>query len=213
LRKPIIIFGAGGLGREIKTIVDALPEWEVIGFCDDKRGVGTMVMNAPVLGNTDYLLQIQTEQHVVIGIGNPRTKSKVIEALHANPFLKFPTLIHPGAVLGDKLSIQIGAGTVITAGCILTTSIAMGNHVLLNLNTTVGHDVRIGDCTSIMPGVNIAGNVTIGEQVMIGSGANVINDVVIEDEAIVGAGSVVIRNVGKAVTVVGVPAKTIRYGE
>ncbi len=87
----------------------------------------------------------------------------------------------------------------------------MGNHVLINLNSTIGHDVRIGDCTSIMCGVNVAGEVTIGNAVMVGSGASILNRVTVGSHSRIGMGAAVVKDVAADITVVGVPAK--RTGE
>jgi sugar O-acyltransferase (sialic acid O-acetyltransferase NeuD family) len=209
IRRPLIIFGAGGLGREVKTIVDVLPDFFVSGFCDDKVPPGNKISNVPVLGDTNYLLG-QSDAAVVIAIGNPVIKNQIIEKLSKSTRIEFVSLIHPRAVLGDFDSIEIGEGSIIAAGCVLTTSIVIGKHVLLNLNTTAGHDVRIDDGASIMPGVNIAGEVTIGKQVLIGSGANILNRISIGDQAIIGSGAVVRTNIAAGVTAVGVPARAIK---
>ena len=62
----------------------------------------------------------------------------------------------------QALAINTG-GTVLTAGVILTTRIQTGDFVLINLATTVGHDVNIGNFCSIMPGCSISGSVSLGE--------------------------------------------------
>ena len=81
--------------------------------------------------------------------------------------------------------------------------------MLINLNTTVGHDVEIGTCSSIMTGVNVAGGVKLGEGVLLGSGCNILNGVTIGNFSKVGMGAVVIHNVEELSTVVGVPARKI----
>jgi sugar O-acyltransferase (sialic acid O-acetyltransferase NeuD family) len=207
LKKPLIIFGAGGLGREIKTLVDVLPEWETIGFCDDEIPAGQVIMGLPVLGNQQYLLRQGDDLNVIVAMGNPQLKFKVVEHLSVSSFIKFPSLVHPRAILSDLDTIRIGDGSIISAGCILTTSITIGKHVLLNLNTTVGHDAVVGDYTSVMPGVNLAGNVKIGECVLIGSGANILNKIMIGDRAIIGSGAVVTKSIDAGITAVGVPAR------
>jgi sugar O-acyltransferase (sialic acid O-acetyltransferase NeuD family) len=210
IKKPLIVFGAGGLGREVKTIVDVLPDWYVEGFYDDVSPVDTIVNGVKVLGDSDFLLK-QPEVFVVVAIGDPHMKQRVVNKLSLAKGIHFVTVIHPRAILGDLTSVDIGDGSIITAGCILTTSITIGKHVLINLNTTVGHDVTIGDCSSIMPGVNLAGEVEIGSGVLVGSGANVLNKISVGSNAIVGSGAVVTKNVSEGVTVVGVPAREIRH--
>lgn len=209
MSKRIVIVGAGGLGREVLALVRALPEWEPIGFLDDNIPKGTTIAGLSILGNVSDAGRLEGKPAFVIAIGEPRTKRAIAESLMASGCV-FPVLVHPAAVLMNRQTISIEHGTVIGAGVALTTDIQIGPHVLLNLNATVGHDVKIGAFSSIMPGVNLAGAVEIGTEALIGAGANLRNGVRVGNGAIVGMGAAVIRNVDNHSTVVGVPARAIR---
>ena len=69
--------------------------------------------------------------------------------------LKFCSVIHPSAKMSQY--IDVGKGTIITAGNILTTQIKIGNHVIINLDCTIGHDSIIEDYCTILPGCHISG--------------------------------------------------------
>jgi sugar O-acyltransferase (sialic acid O-acetyltransferase NeuD family) len=209
LKKKIAIYGGGGLGREVLSMLHALSEWEVTGFYDDGMDKGTVIKQLPVLGGVEDLLLAKEPVNIVLAFGNPSVKMQLAARLQSNNQIHFPVLIHPHAVIQDKLSIRLGRGTIITAGVVFTTDIEIGEHVLINLNTTVGHDVHMGDCSSVMPGVNIAGEVTIGKGVLIGSGANILNGLHIGDHCRIGAGSVVTKSVASGKTVVGIPARPV----
>jgi sugar O-acyltransferase (sialic acid O-acetyltransferase NeuD family) len=209
MKKPLLIYGAGGLGREVMSLLLALPEWLPLGFVDDNVPAGQVVMHGlGVKGGLDVLNAYPEPIDVVIGIGDPLIKARLVRAI-TNPRVQYPTIIHPAAILQDRASIQCGAGCIITAGCLLTTAITLGNHVLLNLNVTVGHDAVLGDYASVMPGVNISGRVKIGALTYLGSGANVRNSIVVGERSVVGMGAVVVRDVPAGTTVAGVPAKPL----
>jgi sugar O-acyltransferase (sialic acid O-acetyltransferase NeuD family) len=208
MKKKLLIYGAGGLGREVLSMINQLSDWEVSGFVDDVLPVETMVKGLPVLGNKSYLNKFSGNCHLIVAIGDPATKKKIISSIE-NKNVLYPILIHPAAVLQDALNITIGKGSIICAGCVLTCDITIGEHVLLNLNTTIGHDVRIGNYASLMTGVNIGGQVEIGDEVLIGSGSNVRNKTHVGAHASVGMGSVVIKNVLPSTIVAGVPAKKL----
>lgn len=209
MKKKVAIIGAGGLGREIAALMKALPEeFEITGFYDDTVPVGTTLLAIPVRGAIDKLRSASGPVHVIVAIGDPQIKQKIISSLPSH--IQYPVVIHPSVVLGDKSTISLGQGTVLTAGVKLTVDITIGDHVLINLNSTIGHNTSIGNLCSIMPGVNLAGGVTLGERVLIGSGANVINRVSIGDDAKVGSGAVVLNNILAKTTAVGVPARTLK---
>lgn len=211
--KDIVIIGAGGFGREVKTIIDAINKisktYNFLGFYDDGIEKGQLVNNFPVLGNLTDLNALNSDTAVALGIGNPQTKSKIIDSL-TNDSLWFPTLIHPNVVISDD-EVRIGRGSIICAGTIITCNIRIGEFVTLNLLCTVGHDAVIGDYASFMPSVNISGEVHIEEKVYVGTGASIINQLTIGKSTVVGAGAVVSKSLPEYCTAVGIPAKPIKF--
>jgi sugar O-acyltransferase (sialic acid O-acetyltransferase NeuD family) len=211
--KKIAIFGAGGFGREVKWLIDDInalkPTWEFIGYFDDDFSHVRNIDPALFLGGTTVLNGWDEALNIVFAIGNPLVKRKIINKM-ANPLLSFPTLIHPSVMMG-RANVNIGAGTIICAGNIITVDINIGKHVILNLACTVGHDTIIGDYASFMPAVNISGEVTIQEAVYVGTGVKIINQLEIGEETIVGAGAVVAKSLPAKCTAVGIPAKPVKF--
>ncbi len=123
-----------------------------------------------------------------------------------NPKVEFPVLVHPACIVGNKKFNQLGRGTILTAGVILTTHVNLGDFVLINLATTVGHDVHIGNFSTIMPGCNISGNVSIGEGCLMGTGAKTLQNIAIGAESVIGAGAVVTKSFEGKVKLMGIPA-------
>ncbi len=206
--KDIAIVGAGGLGKEIAVLIHQINQlqltWNVIGYYDDALPVGKKIVGHLVLGNIDALNKIDYDLQVVIAIGDPMVKSKIVNRI-ANFKITYPVLVHPSASLG--LEVELGKGTIITAGCHLTVDVKTGDHVLINLNSTIGHDVSIGKFSCIMPGVHLSGFVSIGKSVLIGTGASVLQHLSIGASARVGAGAIVTKDVEPASTVKGIPAR------
>jgi len=212
--KKIAIFGAGGFGREVAQLVRDInkveKQYDLVGFFDDGLPIGTRINSWEVLGGVNEVNQQKEELYMVVALGDPMTKKGVIQSI-INSSIKWATLIHPNAILGDRAFLNIGEGVIITAGCIVTVNINIGDHVILNLCCTVGHDTNIADYSSFMPTVNISGDVNIKQAVFVGTGAKIINLVEIGKNSIIGAGAVVSKHIPPNCTAVGVPAKPIKY--
>jgi len=208
--RDIAIVGGGGLGKETAVLIHQINEqkktWNLVGFFDDGLKTSEHVLSYPLLGGLKELNQLDRSIHAIVAIGDPSIRKQVVQRI-TNPRILFPVLVHPSAVIG--LNVQVGEGSVVTAGCRLTVDIEIGKHVLLNLNTTVGHDVVLGNFSSVMPGVHLSGYVKVGESVLIGTGASLLQHVHIGSNSIVGAGAVVNRSVKDDITVAGVPARSI----
>jgi len=211
--KKIIIIGASGFGREVLDVFMAQPkfaeDFEVLGFVDDDANRNTLLPDRfPLLGNLDSLCSRNLKGiEVISGIGSPATRLKVIDRFSSLQ-LDFATVIHPSVV--STPYVEVGKGTVITAGCILTNHIHLGDHVILNLDCTVGHDCVIEDYCTVAPGAHISGNVHIKRGADIGTGATIIQGVSIGEWAVIGAGAVVTEDVPANTVSVGVPAKVIK---
>ena len=206
---PLILYGAGGLGRELLAVARRCGR-TVMGFVDDSATPGSVVNDVSVLGNGEWLLENQPNADILLSIGDPTVKESIVRRLAGYSAITFAAaLVDPAAQLLDPARIRLGKGTVITAGCVLTTGIVAADHVLINLNTSVGHDAVIGNCSSIMPGCRISGAVTLGSAVLIGTGATVLNNISIGNGSMVGAGSVVNHDVSPNKKVIGVPAREL----
>lgn len=214
--KDIAIFGAGGFGREVLTIINDINKccrtWNFIGFFDDGKKKGDLIHSYPVLGGVQDLNNWKTPLSVVIAIGSPEVKKIIVEKI-CNSYISYPTIIHPSVLIGDNNSVEIGDGCIICASNIITTDSRIGSFVILNLACTVGHDTVIGDYSSFMPTCNISGEVNIGEGVYCGTGAKIINQKNVGKLSTIGAGAVVIRDVPDNAVVAGVPAKVIKFNK
>ena len=208
--EKLVIIGGGGHARELADVAVACAsagaKLELLGYVDDDpRLTGTMRNGFPVLGTTAWLRGAGHDVVAVCGIGSPSARRRVVERL---PGVRFITLVHPASVITQW--VTMGAGAVITAGCVLTNSIVIGAHTHINRCSTVSHDSSIGEFVHVSPGCVLSGNVIIGDECDLGAGAILIPGVSVGPRTIVGAGAVVIRDLPPDVTAVGNPARVIK---
>jgi sugar O-acyltransferase (sialic acid O-acetyltransferase NeuD family) len=209
---PLVIFGAGGLGREVLLLVQQInarrPTWDVRGFYDDQAPASPAVAGLPYLGSSADLNASPEPLAVALAVGSPDGRAAVVARL-TSPQLSFPILVHPRVTLTSLQRVMLGDGCIIQQGCILTCDIILGRFVLLNLGCTVGHDAVLDDFCSLMPHANVSGAARLATGVYLGTSATIIQGVSIGQNALVGAGAVVVRDLPANVTAVGVPAKVI----
>lgn len=211
----VVILGAGGLAREAYWVFCDVNDkgsaaWKVLGFLEENPDKwGGRLCGIPVLSGFGWFQNIAGDElKVICALGSPEGKSSMVGRAEQIG-LSFCTVVHP-SVQSSKF-VQIGIGTVITAGCVITTQVEIGDHVYLNLDTTVGHDCIIEDFVNVAPGCHLSGNVHLHQGADLGTGAVVIQGISVGKGAIVGAGAVVTQDVPDNAVVVGVPAKVIRY--
>ncbi len=208
--KNLIIVGAGGFGREVAWLAERInaqnPTWNLLGFLDDTaEKANTTIGGYPVLGKIDTA-PIYPDAFFVCAIGASKSRKAVIKKMGN---VKFATLIDPSVLLSNR--VKIGEGSIICAGTIMTVDISIGNHVIINLDCTVGHDAVLNDYVTLYPSVNISGMTNIGECSEMGTGTQIIQGKKVGCSSIVGAGAVVVRDIPEKCTAVGTPAKPIKF--
>jgi sugar O-acyltransferase (sialic acid O-acetyltransferase NeuD family) len=167
-----------------------------------------MVNGYPILGGLDWLRRHNSNDlGCVCAINACETRRQVVERLQEIG-VNFYNAIHPSVIMSEF--VEMGTDVIICAGSILTVNIKIGDHVHINLNSTIGHDAVIGSYCTINPTVKINGNNHLGEGVYVGTGATFIQQVSVGSWSTIGAGAVVTVDIPEKVTAVGVPAKVTR---
>lgn len=211
--RDILIYGAGGFAREVAWLVseiaEAGSEIRSAAFVDDDESHhGETINGLPVLG-LDQAADRFSGAGLVVAVGSPSLRRTLTDKGRSAGLVPV-TCVAPDARKSEL--IDIGEGSVICAGNILTTNITLGESVQINLDCTVGHDVVCGDYTTLSPGVHVSGWVHFGEDVYVGTGAVIVNGtaehpLTIGDGAVIGAGACVTKSIESGVTAVGVPAR------
>lgn len=211
--KEIVILGAGDFGKEVAWLIEDInkvrPTYIVLGYLDDdEKKIHQKLNGYECLGSVGYLTELNKNHHAcaVIATQDGNVRRKFVDMF--SDFDDWETLIHPSVNISD--SSTVGKGCIICANNNISVNTRIGNHVIMNLSVTMGHDCEIGDFVSVMSGSVVSGHVTIKDGAYLGSNSTVIPGMTVGDHTKVGAGSVVIRNVKDGLTVMGVPATVLR---
>ena len=208
--QDIVILGAGGGSRSflwlLETINDERPAWNILGFIDENPALhGTIHCELPVLGGFEWFEG--RRPLVAHGVGSPAVRRRFVEKVRERG-LEFVRAIAPD--VRHSRFVTFGAGCLVCAGTLLTSHIKIGNHCLINLSSTIGHDTVMEDFCTLAPGVHLSGNAYLEEGVEIGAGAVVIPGRRIGRNSVIGAGAVVTSDIPENSVAVGVPAKVIK---
>jgi len=161
----------------------------------------------PCRKEADFLLEaVPGTDLVVLAIGDPRIRRR-LDGAFAAAGLTFPTLVHPSAVLGPR--VTLGEGTVVMAGAVLETHLTVGRHCMINVLASVAHHCVIGDYSNLGPGCHLAGSVQLGEGCDAGTGSSYRPGVKLGPGTLVGAGSAVVADWPGHMAIAGVPAKPL----
>lgn len=211
----IIIYGAGGFGREIACVLNAInqekPTWNLLGFLDDGIAPGTANEYGHVLGDMDFLNYWAGKVAVAIAIANPITVEELVTRM-VNPDVYFPNIIAPSVFFFDEDNVVMGQGNILTFGCRLSCHVNLGNFNLLNGQVSLGHDVTLGNFNMLQPEVRISGETTMGDSNFFGVRSVVLQGIRIGNNTRIGTGSVVMRKTKDGMTYFGNPAKILKEG-
>jgi sugar O-acyltransferase (sialic acid O-acetyltransferase NeuD family) len=210
---PLVVVGAGGFGREVLDVVEAInrgaspPLFDLLGVLDarpsDLNLTRLSEREVEYLGSESDWLASGNAASYIIAIGAPRARASV-QAAFLKAGLSAATLVHPDAVLGSQ--VTVGEGSVICGGVQISTNVTLGHHVHVNPNATIGHDAVLADFVSVNPGATVSGEVNIGALSLVGAGSVILQGLSVGESAVVGASACVVRDVPAGRTVMGVPA-------
>ena len=195
MKKALI--GNGGHAREVQAQMGI----ELFRFVSDeywKEGDNKLLS----LSNFD------PEKYVVlITVSNSKDREDIIKQLPTNT--QYFTFIHPTAQLMSN-DITIGEGSFIGANSIITCNVKIGKHAILNRGVHIGHDCKIGDYFSAMPGSIVSGNVNLGNKVYLGTNSSIREKITICDDVTIGLNTGVVKDIKESGVYVGCPIKKIK---
>lgn len=207
---PVIIFGAGGLG---KTALEIFQANNVIVYCfldDDKRLHGQDIGDISILGSTDdhgYTKFIGKKCDSFVALDEIELRKGIIKMLNERRKVMPINAVHPRASISGHAYISYGL--LANAGVVIGSFAKVGVGCILNANAVVDYDATLGDYIYLGSGAVVSPGAEVEDDVFIGTRATIAGPVKIGKGARIGAGSVVIEDVEAGATVFGNPAKPI----
>jgi len=210
MMNKIAIYGAGGFGCEVACLIEKInqrqPQWELVGFYDDKLPAGTTTALGTVLGGIDALNSAEGPLGIVLAVRTPATLKAMRERI-TNPDVYFPNIIDPDVEILHPSTVHFGQGNIVATKCVFTIQSTIGDFNIFNTAVGTGHDNCIGNYNVFMQGVRISGDVHIGDENFFGMLSGAIQGVKIGNNTSFEPGSMVIRNTRDGLVYSGNPAR------
>lgn len=208
--KDIVIFGAGGLGREVYDIIMRINnqkiEYNVLGFIDEKTELKSMEINGKkVLGGDEIAIELSGERPLygALALSSWQLRKKIVNKMKDH--IIWENIIDPSACISH--TALVGMGNIIQYNVFVSSKVKIGDFCILNVGSVIGHDTNVDDYVSIMPCCNVTGNVSLEKCTYLGGNVCVIPGINIAEKCVIGAGAVVVKDLVETGTYVGVPAK------
>lgn len=166
----ILVYGAGGTGKEVIDYLKETHAYEILGLIDRQYPDLKEVLGVPVVGNIEdldrlYAAGITKIVNAVAFQNRVHYRKEIFELLQRKGF-EFVNIIHKTASI--EPSVKMGVGNIICAGTIISSGARIGNNCLINNGSIISHDCIVSDHCHIASGAVLAGYVTIGENTLIG---------------------------------------------
>jgi sugar O-acyltransferase (sialic acid O-acetyltransferase NeuD family) len=215
--RPLLLVGAGGFAREtaaaVRAVNDIRPQWTMLGFLDDDPARhGTLVDGLCVLGPVEAV-HGHPDAAVLVCTGSPRnyrSRRDIVRRLGL-PAQRYAVLRHPAASVAA--GTEIGPGSVLLAGTVVTTPQPVGAHVAAMPQAVLTHDDTVGDYVTLASRVALGGGVRVAEGAYLGAGSLIREGLTVGAWALVGMGSVVLRDIPPGEVWAGAPARRLRRSE
>ena len=207
----IIIVGAGDFGRELYGWIESdssITNKKSIYFIDDNENCFKRFPSLidKYLGKIQEFKSLDNDK-IFLAICEPSTRKKIKSDLDKKN-IKLATYINETSLVSNN-SI-IGNGSIICPFVSISFGSKLGENVILNKYASIGHDVEVGEFSSVMGFSDLMGWSAVEPCVFIGGHATILPKVKIFEAAKVGAGSVVITDVRSGMTVFGNPARYLK---
>lgn len=215
------IFGAGGFGREVMPVADAMlnsqfskTEYQLV-FIEEQTPKVSQLNRYAVMSANEFLQHEAKEKYFNIAIASFDVRKRLSEFMMKQSVKPFSIIAANSTILDDN---EIGEGAILCPFTTITSNAKIGKFFHANIYSYVAHDCVIGNYVTFAPNVCCNGNVVIEDDAYIGTGAIIkqgtpAKPMVIGRGAIIGMGAVVTKSVAPGITVVGNPAQPFERKE
>ena len=168
MNRNLLIIGAGVYGLVAKEVAESMGCFEKIDFLDD--GATETPNGIPVLGKLVDLKNLSASyQNVIVAIGNPEVRMKMIHNVDKMTQYHLTTLVSPRAYVAS--SAQLGKGCVVEPMAVIHTGCIIGTGCLISAGAVINHLSICCDGVHVDCNATVAGNTIVPANTKVASGS------------------------------------------
>ncbi len=203
----LLIWGTGGLGLHVVSALQSQAEhpYDRIAFLQDLPIQSTHILGCPIIGNREYLRQVdQTMTHVFAAGSTPSVRFAMAAFIKSLGLIT-PSFVDPSAIV--RPSARLGQGCLIEAFAFVGENAIIGDYVLMGNYASAAHDCQVGDFSSLYLGSRALGGTKLETGCLLGSSASLYPGCTMGEWSKASMASAIFEDVPAYATVVGNPAQ------
>jgi sugar O-acyltransferase (sialic acid O-acetyltransferase NeuD family) len=198
--QPVLIYGGGALGRQVyRNLADWAPGLEVLGFIDDVKPAGTVIVDGlstvgslNSLGQQASLAPMRVRLIPAIGYGNLPARRAAYENAQSAGY-GFQGFQHPKSLI--EPSAKVDPTAIVLAGAVIDIETHIGPFCYLDAAARVGEWSRLAANCHLSAGAAVGGSVKIGADTFLGMDATIVNDITIGSHVFINASALVHQDI------------------
>ena len=164
MNKNLLIVGAGIYGMVAKEIAESMGCFEKIAFIDDNAKA--LSNGIEVIGKVSDIGCLASDYYnVVIAIGNPEVRLKLMRSIDENISCQIISLISPRAYVSPSAQIE--------KGCIIEPMAVIQSHCKLEMGCIVSAGAVVNHTSTCCAGVHLDCNATVEGDCVVPAGTKV----------------------------------------
>ena len=195
---PVLVFGAGQLGRQVLHHLRHQSNTRGLGFIDDTRSVGAAapeghgcvgpleeVARKPGLGPDKVAVVF------AIGYADMLARGRALQRVLASGY-RLRSVIHSRAVV--EPGAVVGEGCIVLANAIVDQNVSVGRGCFIDCAVRIGEDSVVGDNNYLSSGAALGGSVRLGSGSFLGMDCTVVTGVTVGSNCFIVAKALVARS-------------------
>ena len=192
-KEKILLIGGGGHCHSVIDVIEKEDKFSIAGIIDRKELVGTKVLDYPIIGSDDDLVELfKVYKHAIVTVGQIKSNTVRVKLFQLLKEIGYtlPTIVSPTAYISRYAAID--DGTVVHHQAIINANAKVGQNCIINTKALIEHDAVIEDSCHISTASIINGGTVVKKDTFVGSNSVTKEYITIQAGSFIKAGSVVV---------------------